>query len=119
MYGKGYEVKGDLYSIADRLKEIDNGYFIFYSYKNKRHEVHNTNQRGHTLSLIVPYSVLDERTVRLVRKTRAERVKSLIEEMERENARIEREQTNALIKKKQDEYENALIQLTKHKGGNK
>lgn len=113
MYGKGYEVKGDLYSIADRLKEIDSGYFIFYSYANKRYEVHNKNQRGQTLSLILPYAVLDERTERLVRKTRVERAKSLIEEMERENEKLEREKTKALIRKKQDEYENALIQLTK------
>ena len=116
MYGKGYEVKGDLYSIADRLKEIDDGYFIFYSYKNKRYEVHNSNQRGQTLSLILPYPVLDERAVRLVRKTRVERVKSLIEEMDRENERLEREKTKALISKKQNALENALIQLTKPKG---
>ena len=83
MYGKGYEVTSDLYSIADRLKEIDNGYFIFYSYKNKRYEVHNKSQRGQTLSLVLPYKTLDERTVRLVRKTRSERMKSLIEEMEK------------------------------------
>ena len=83
MYGKGYEVTSDLYSIADRLKEIDNGYFIFYSYKNERYEVHNKSQRGQTLSLVLPYKTLDERTVRLVRKTRSERMKSLIEEMEK------------------------------------
>ena len=117
MYGKGYEVTGDLYSIADRLKEIDSGYFIYYSYKNKRYEVHNKSQRGQTLSLVLPYKTLDERTVRLVRKTRSERMKSLIEEMERENARIERERMNDLIKSKQDQFENALIQLTKPKGG--
>ena len=117
MYGVGYEVTCDLYSIADRLKQIDNGYFIFYSYKNKRYEVHNKNQRGQTLSLVLPYKTLDERTVRLVRKTRSERVKSLIEEMERENARLEREKTQALVKKKQDDFESALINLTKKNGG--
>ena len=117
MVGKGYKVTGDLYSIADRLKEIDNGYFIYYSYKNKRYEVHNKNQRGQTLSLVLPYKTLDERTIRLVRKTRSERMKSLIEEMERENARLEKEQMQCLIKSKQDQFEDALIQLTKPNGG--
>lgn len=116
MYGLGYVVNGDLYSIVDRLKEIDEGYFIFYSYVNKRYEVHNKNQRGQTLSLVLPYNTLDERTVRLTRKTRSERAKSLFEEMERENERLEKQKTKELIAKKQDDYENALIQLTKPKG---
>jgi hypothetical protein len=117
MYGVGYEVTGDLYSIADRLKEIDEGYFIYYSYKNRRYEVHNKNQRGQTLSLVLPYKSLDERTVRLVRKTRSERMESLVKQMEEENARIEREQTRLLIKKKQDEFEETMIRLTKTKKG--
>ena len=116
MYGVGYVVRNDLYSISDRLKEIDEGYFIYYSYKNKRYEVHNKNQRGHTLSLVLPYKSLDERAVRLVRKTRSERVDALIRQMEEENARLEKEKTSELIKKKQDDFEDALIRLTK-KGG--
>ncbi len=117
MYGVGYVVTSDLYSIADRLKEIDDGYFIYYSYKNRRYEVHNRNQRGRTLSLVLPYKRLDERTIRLVRQTRSERVSSLISQMEEENARIERERMKQLVKNKQNELENALIQLTKPKKG--
>ncbi|MBE5732946.1 MAG: hypothetical protein E7353_07955 [Clostridiales bacterium] len=117
MYGVGYVVTSDLYSIADRLKEIDDGYFIYYSYKNRRYEVHNRNQRGRTLSLVLPYKRLDERTIRLVRQTRSERASSLISQMEEENARIERERMKQLVKNKQNELENALIQLTKPKKG--
>ncbi|MBO5224213.1 MAG: hypothetical protein J6C23_06860 [Clostridia bacterium] len=117
MYGVGYVVTDDLYSIAGRLKEIDDGYFIYYSYKDRRFEVHNKNQRGRTLSLVLPYKRLDERTVRLVQKTRSERVDSLIRQMEEENERAERERMQQLIKSKQDELENALIQITKPKGG--
>lgn len=115
MYGVGYVVTGDLYSIADRLKEIDDGYFVYYSYKNRRYEVHNRYQRGHTLSLVLPYKSLDERTLRLVRKTRSERMESLVKQMEVENARIEKEQIRQLVKQKEDEFENNMIQLTKPK----
>ncbi len=117
MYGVGYVVTNDLYSIADRIKEIDDGYFIYYSYKNRRYEVHNKNQRGRTLSLVLPYKRLDERSVRLVRETRSERMESLIRQMEEENERIDRERMQELVKAKQNEFENALIQLTKHKRG--
>ena len=117
MYGVGYVVTSDLYSIANRLKEIDDGYFIYYSYKNRRYEVHNKNQRGRTLSLVLPYKMLDERAVRLVRQTRSERASSLISQMEKENERIEREKMKSLVTRKQDELENALIQLTKPKKG--
>ncbi len=118
MYGVGYVVTGDLYSITNRLKEIDDGYFIYYSYKNRRYEVHNKNQRGRTLSLVLPYTSLDERTVRLVRKTRSERMEKLIKQMDEENARLEKECMQELIKNKQNEIEDALIRLTKpNKGG--
>ncbi len=116
MYGVGYVVTSDLYSIANRLKEIDDGYFIYYSYKNRRYEVHNKNQRGRTLSLVLPYSRLDERTVRLVRKTRSERMEILIKQMEEENERLEREKMRQLVKAKQDELEETLIRFTRKKG---
>lgn len=117
MYGVGYVVTDDLYSIAERLKEIDSGYFIYYSYKDHRYEVHNKNQRGRTLSLVLPYKRLDERTVRLVRKTRSERMESLIRQMEEENERLEREKMRQLVKAKQDEFEETLIRFTRKKGG--
>lgn len=116
MYGDGYEVTSDLYSIAQRVKEIDDGYFIFYSYKDKRFEVHNKNQRGNTLSLVLPFSCLDERTIRHIRRTRSERVKLLMQEMERENEINERKIISDLITQKQNDLEDALIRLTKPKG---
>lgn len=79
----------DLYDIADRLKEIDKDYFVFFSYRDRRYEVHNRAQRGGTLALTVPYPRLDERTVRLVRRSRAERADEFIAETERENAKLE------------------------------
>lgn len=85
MIGLGYEVTGDLFGVADRLKEIDKDYFIFFSYRRHRFEVHNRAQKGSTLCLVLPFDRLDERTVRLVRKTRVENAARLLEETEREN----------------------------------
>ena len=90
MIGLGYEVMCDLYDIADRIKAIDPDYFVFYSYVRHRYEIHVRGQRGGTLALVVPYDRLDERTVRLVRRTRRERADEYLKEIERENARLER-----------------------------
>lgn len=88
MIGTGYEVVSDLFGVADRLKEIDRDYFIFFSYRYRRFEVHNRAQRGSSLCLVLPYDRLDERTVRLVRRTRVKNAAGLLKEVERENAEL-------------------------------
>lgn len=77
-------VENDLFGIADRLRAIDEGYFVLRT--DDGFEVHNSLQRGSTFALKVPYPELDERTVRLVRKTRRERFAALLAETERQNA---------------------------------
>lgn len=83
-------IESDLYDIVVRLKEIDDGYFV--QYRRGRFEVHNRFQRGDTLALILPFDRLDERAVRLVRKTRRERRDAFVKEMEIENAKLQKEQ---------------------------
>ena len=83
-------IRNDLFDIAARLKSIDDGYFVVYNFRLHRYEVHHSRQRGSTFALSVPYPCLDVRTETLVRRTRAENAKRLMEETERENARIAR-----------------------------
>ena len=73
--------------VAARLRSIDDGYFVFLNYKTGKLEVHNKHCAPHTLCLVLPYDRLDERTVRRVRYTRAERIKETLAAIERENAR--------------------------------
>ena len=73
--GEGYEVTGDLYDIAWRIRAIDPLYRVWYSYRKRRYEVHHLGQKGDTYALTVPYGTLDERTLRLVRRTHAKRKK--------------------------------------------
>lgn len=82
--------EGDLFDIEARLKEIDGGYFLVRNRRLGRYEVHHAGQRGSSLAVVVPYARLDERTVRLVRRTRAERAEELMRETERENERLAR-----------------------------
>lgn len=88
MIGKGRIIVEDLFDIAARIKEIDAGYFIVRDYRSGKFQVHHNDQRGNTLTLVLPYDRLDCRTLNLVRRTRSERKKQLLEEMERENERL-------------------------------
>ena len=111
MIGTARVIKGDLFGIADRLKEIDPSYFIVYSYKKGRFEVHSSAQRGSSFALAVPYSELDERTVRLVRQTRSERREKLFEETERENEKLRAREKRKIVKKAEKEVERVYGKL--------
>ncbi|MDR0425959.1 MAG: hypothetical protein LBH24_02185 [Clostridiales bacterium] len=111
MLGKGHVVESDLFDIAGRLKGIDEGYFIFRNDRLGRYEVHNKNQRGDTLSLVVPYARLDARTLTLARRTRRERLDKLFAETEAENRRLEKRRVEAAVKNAAAEAERILSPL--------
>ena len=85
-----------MFGISRRLKSIDDGYFVFLNYKTGKFEVHNKKDTP-SLCLVLPYDRLDERTVRHVLYTRAERVAEIVRRMDEQNARLERETRNAAV----------------------
>lgn len=87
----GRVIEDDMLRVCDRLRAIDDGYFVFLNYKTGRLEVHNRKDSPNTLCLVLPYDTLDERTVRRVRCTRAERVREMIARMDAENERKRRD----------------------------
>ena len=111
MRGQGRIIEWDLYDIAYRLKEIDDGYFVFYSYKTKKFEIHNKKQRGSTLALILPYDRLDTRALSFVKSTRRERASELIAEMEKQNELARRQALDKTVKKASYEMERALSKM--------
>ena len=82
-------VKNDLFDVANRLREIDANYCLYFNKMLGRFEVHNKAQRGNTLAVIVPYKQLDARTIHFVQKTRVENANRLFAEMEKQNAKAE------------------------------
>ncbi|MBQ0017550.1 MAG: hypothetical protein KBT30_02845 [Clostridiales bacterium] len=91
-------ISNDLFNISNRLKSIDEKYFILYDKKLKRFEVHYKRNKS-TLELVVPYKVLDKRTIDLVLSSKVENKKKLFEEMERHNQRLRNEQDERLCDK--------------------
>ena len=80
-------ITGDVFGIADRIKEIDPEYFIVYNNVLRRYEVHYDRRRRDTLALAVPFASLDARTVAFTQKTRRENIERLMKEMDDENKR--------------------------------
>lgn len=88
-----FKVECDLYDISSRLKEIDERYELYRNRRKGRFEIYVDRE----LQIAVPYPVLDGRTIELVRKTRIENRRRLIEEIERHNARLEKEGLNKAV----------------------
>lgn len=87
-----------MFGVCRRLKSIDDGYYVFLNYKTEKFEVHNKKD-ARSLCLVLPYPVLDERTVRRVLYTRAERAREIAARIERENAELYRREKQRLTDK--------------------
>lgn len=70
--------------IKERLREIDDSYYIVYNLCRGMYEVHSSEQND-SFCFSIPFDTLDERTLELARKTRVARRDQLIAEMDREN----------------------------------
>jgi hypothetical protein len=81
-------IHDDLYKIADRIRGIDNGYFVLRHTQSGKYEVHNTNNTGSTYCFLVPYDQLDKRTLMYCRETAVHR--DIADIIEKQNQRIEK-----------------------------
>lgn len=89
-------IKHDVFNIVKKLKKIDKKYFIVYNLNSKKFEIHYKNS-ANTLQLVLPYTQLDSRTLDLVLKTSVEHQKKLLDDMEKNNQKIEHEKQNRLL----------------------
>lgn len=87
------KIYSDLYDISSRLKEIDEGYELFFNPPKNRFEVHS----AFGLEVVVPYRQLDARTLTHVRKTRISNRQKIVDEIERENRKAEEQKRKEII----------------------
>lgn len=85
-------VQGDLYSISQRIKEIEAGYFIVFNKRSETYEVHSTYNEGwNTYCFSVPYDRLDCRTLQLCRETNiAMHGDDIMKQMDGHNEKLEK-----------------------------
>lgn len=98
------EIQNDVYFILNRIREIDSGYKIFYNTAKKHFEIHNSKQKGGSYCLTVPFNVLDERTVMLVRKSRVENFDQLIKDIDKHNDSLNKKMQDEIFKNLDKEF---------------
>lgn len=94
MNGK-IRITHDLYGVAERIKEIDDRYEVWYDRVVGRYEI----RAGGALQIAVPFAQLDARTVRLVRETRVERTEQIVGQIEAANRIAEERALKALAER--------------------
>ena len=93
---KSFEIESDCLDIIKRIKSIDKDYFVVFNPKKQKFELHNRAQR-YSYCLTFPFSQLDERAYLLTLKTRVQNSDKLFEEMERENAKLEKKKIKEVL----------------------
>ena len=103
-------ITNDLFDIASRLRSVNDSYRLYYNTQKARYEVRNSDTDA--LEFVVPYDELDARTVEYARYTSVQNANALLEEIERNNAKIEKDKIAKLTEnaarriEKGDRYEN-------------
>ena len=103
----------NVFWIPERLREIDDGYFVLRNHETKQFEIHHRRQPHNTYCLTVPYDELDERTLHLVRKTRICHVEKLLSEMDENNQKIAQQQ-NAIPEEATQKLKDTITYLGRH-----
>lgn len=104
------KIENDIFFLAERLREIDPDYFIALNTKSKNFEVHNSSQPINSFCLLVPKNKLDPSLVEYVRKTRANRQKKLLAEIEAANQKMQKQNEQKIICEATEKFE----ELTKN-----
>lgn len=82
------EIRGDVFDIGNRVKEIDEGYSIRYNLITHNYELYH-NRRGEQIQSVLPYKQLDKRTLDYIYETRIERMYPRLLVLEEEERLIE------------------------------
>ncbi len=84
-------IDSDVLNILERLKEIDESYFLVFDVEKQKIEVHSSLQLQNTYCFTCPFEFLDERLCDYARKTSISRRDDLIEEMDLQNQMWEKQ----------------------------
>ena len=85
------EVKQDVFDIADRIKEVDEGYRLFYNFDRERYEV----RKGGELC-VTWKEPLSAALVLKLRETHVRRRHELLKEIEANEERLKREEDHKM-----------------------
>jgi len=94
---KSFEVKSDCLDIVNRIKAIDENYFIVFDLNLNKFQLHNFSQGKNTYCLTFPFEVLDERAIGHVLKTRVQNFDEMIKVMDAENEKLNKAKVKQIL----------------------
>lgn len=92
-------IDNDCYFIAQRLKEIDESYFIVFNLFKRVYEVHSKNQQKNSYCFTIPYLTLDDRTIDFAIKTRKENIDKILKEIDENNNKVYKKNIKEQVEK--------------------
>lgn len=82
------KIENDVFDIVNRIKEIDEGYFIVFDTKRNCYEIHNSNQMD-TYCMTVCNDCLDSRVIDDLKISNIDNYDRIIVEIDNNNNTIE------------------------------
>jgi len=77
----------DVVGVEENIRELNDGYRLFYNHRNKRYEVHNLNNQGSSMCLVA--EKCDARIVKRIYKSYVPYHGDEVETMEEHNKKID------------------------------
>ena len=106
-------ITGDVFDITQRIKEIDEGYRLYYNHRHNRFEVYR--DVGLTPTLVLTWNNrLDARLIEKLYRTRIENIKKIIEMIERNNEEIQNRAIERAIDKAGYETKQYIKYVSRH-----
>ena len=114
-------VKSDVYNICNRVKKFDCSYRVVFNTVSNKYEIYSTRLTqsveivsGVVLSYVctLPYSELDCRSIKYLYDTSIDNIQNLIEQIDKSNQKLERQNELKVINQSATFMENKLRQLT-------
>ena len=84
------KIESDVHDIHERLKEIDDGYYLVYDTEKELYELHNSNQQN-SFCLTIPFDCVDARIIDMVYVTSIDNIDNIIEDIDTNNSKISME----------------------------
>ena len=95
------KIEENVFDILERIKEIDEGYFVLFDTSKNCYELHNANQPT-TYCLTIPYDTLDSRVIELILYSDISNIDSIMQDIDNNNIKIEEDANNEI--KSQTDY---------------
>lgn len=82
------KLKNTVFNINNRLKSIDNTFYLTFNTRLQRYEVHSSKQKN-SFCFALPYNQLDARVLTYARKTSIKNLTNYLQEIQQHNEQKE------------------------------